>query len=267
MDCAEIRTDFAAGRTPAGAEVDEHVRGCLPCRELFEREAALGRRLGQTVLPEVEPGDLFAQVERGLAHETGLRARLRALSTPLRVSALGAVGLLLFFSQLVFRRRLDFLDYSPGVFWGVALVLVLALSLGATGVLRGLSAPLRASASQRLRALGLLFLPLPVLLVVPWGSNSPDAAASWGRPWLCFGYGAALVVPFLLAYWLLERRDRAPRSVLVAVGALAGIAANLLLHAHCPSAHWGHLLLGHATVGAAWALGLVALSGPLQRSR
>jgi hypothetical protein len=60
--------------------------------------------------------------------------------------------------------------------------------------------------------------------------------------------------------WLFERRDRVPLVVRISAGALAGIAANLLLHTHCPSAHLGHLLLGHASVGVAWALVLSLLS-------
>ena len=49
------------------------------------------------------------------------------------------------------------------------------------------------------------------------------------------------------------------------VGALAGIASNLLLHAICPSAHPGHLLVGHASIGVAWALLLAAVAKPFQR--
>jgi hypothetical protein len=76
-----------------------------------------------------------------------------------------------------------------------------------------------------------------------------------------------LVVPVLLLLWLLERRDAPPLSVLVAAGGLAGLAANLLLHVHCPSVQLAHLLLGHASIGAAWAVVLGLLLGRLQRGR
>ena len=69
-------------------------------------------------------------------------------------------------------------------------------------------------------------------------------------------YGAALVVPLVVLYWLFERRDSVPLSALMTAGALAGLAANLLLHAHCSSANLPHLLLGHASIGAVWALAL-----------
>jgi hypothetical protein len=112
-----------------------------------------------------------------------------------------------------------------------------------------------------------LVVPALAMLIAPLGSPSPEAAAAWGSPSTCFSYGAALVAPFLLLYWLFERRDNVPLTVLVSAGGLAGIAANLLLHAHCPSAHLGHLLLGHASIGVAWALALGLLSRPLQRAR
>jgi hypothetical protein len=71
----------------------------------------------------------------------------------------------------------------------------------------------------------------------------------------------------VLLYWLFERRDQVPLSALVSAGALAGLAANLLLHAHCSSANWGHLLLGHASIGVAWALALRLVWGSPQPSR
>jgi hypothetical protein len=109
-----------------------------------------------------------------------------------------------------------------------------------------------------------LILPAIAALVVPIGSEMPGATEAYGNPMGCFLYGSALIVPFVLLYWLFERRDSVPVTSLVSAGALAGIAANLLLHAHCFSAHLGHLLLGHASIGAVWALGLGLLSRPLQ---
>ena len=267
MECAEIRKLFVAGRIPAGPEVAAHVRGCGPCAELFAADAQLGRRLSEAVLPEVDAGELFALVARDVQGEVGLRARLRAL--PTRVRALGLVGVAfaLLAYQLLENLRPDFAAYSAAVFWGVAVVLAVALGTGAWRVLRGASAPLGAAGRERWLALALLLLPALAVLVVPFGAASPEAFAGWGNPVACFSYGAGLVAPFLVLFWLFERRDGLPLTVLVSAGALAGIAANLLLHAHCPSAHLGHLLLGHASIGIAWALGLSALSRPLHRSR
>ena len=264
LECAEIRSEFVAGRVPAGPEVEVHLARCGHCRELFENDGQLGRRLAQAVLPQVEPGELFALVDREVAHEVGVRARLRALPTRLRTMILSGLVLLLLAAQIAFRCRPDFVEYQPGVFWGVALVLGGGLALGAHWLLRGTSAPLKSSSNERWVTLGLLVLPVFAILLMPLGTSSPEWLVAWGQPSSCFLHGALLSVPFVLVYWLFERRDRVPVSTWVSVGALAGIASNLLLHAICPSAHLGHLLAGHATIGVAWALLLAALSRPLQ---
>jgi hypothetical protein len=270
LECADIRSGFVAGRVPAGPEVEAHLKWCPHCRELFEKGAALGRRLAQAVLPEVEPGDLFALVDQDVRRETGLRARLRELPTRVRTVALGAVAGALLAWQLLFHLRPDVggpePTYSHALFWGLALGLMGAFLGGAFWLLRGASAPVRSEGRTRLIMLALLLLPALAALVAPLGTSSADLLAAFGKPGLCFTYGAALVLPIVALYWLFERRDRVPGTALVSAGALAGIAANLLLQAHCPSENLGHLLLGHASIGVAWALTLGALSRPLQRS-
>jgi len=266
LACAEIRNSFVAGRVPAGPAVEAHLQVCPHCPELFENNARLGRSLAQAVMPEVMPGDLLALVERDVGREVGLRARLRALPTRLRVGALvGVAGALLGF-QLLRHRRPDFAQYSAGVFWALALLLATALALGALRVMRGVSVPLGGAGRDRGVALGLLLAPAFVALLAPLGTSSLDAVA-WDDPSGCFSYGAALVIPVVLLYWLFERRDAVPFSALVSAGALAGLAANLLLHAHCSSANVAHLLLGHASIGLAWALGLRLVWGSPQSSR
>jgi hypothetical protein len=266
LECAEIRSSFVAGRLPAGAAVEAHLEVCPHCPELFENDARLGRSLAQAVGPEVAPGDLFALVERDVSRDTGLRARLRALPTRLRAGTLvGVAGALLGF-QLLLNRRPDFAVYSPGVFWAIAVALLVALILGALLVLRGANAPLGSSGRERGLAVALLLAPALVALLAPLGAGSPDAMA-WADPSGCFSYGAALVAPLVLLYWLFERRDSVPLSALMTAGALSGLAANLLLHAHCSSANLAHLLVGHASIGAAWALVLRLIWGALQPSR
>jgi hypothetical protein len=266
VDCAEIRRRFVSGRVPEGPAVDEHLKGCPHCPELFVNGARLGRRLAQGVLPQLEPGDLFAQLSQALSRDAGLRARLRALPTHVRAAALTAVGLVLLASQLIMHRRTDFEAYSPGMFWSIVFVLGGALGLGSLRLMRGASAPLNAADHDRRFTLLLLVLPAFVALLAPLGSpfaTSPAAHAwetQWGNPGECFRYGAALVAPLLLLAWLFERRDRVPFVVTISAGALAGVAANLLLHAHCASTHLGHLLLGHASIGVAWALGFALIS-------
>lgn len=267
MECAEIRDGFRAGRVPTGPEVEAHLEQCPHCQELFEEGGRLGRSLGESIPPQMESDQLFALLDRDLTREVGLRARLRALPTPVRAGVLLALALALLGFELGFRRRSDFDEFSPLVFWAIVALLVAAILAGVLHLARGVTLPLSAARRERGLALLLLILPAVALLLVPVGSGTPEAAAAWGNPAGCFGYGAGLVAPFVLLYWLFERRDNVPSAVLVSAGALAGIAANLLLHAHCPSAHLGHLLLGHASIGAVWALSLSLFSRPLQLTR
>jgi hypothetical protein len=260
LDCAEIRNSLVAGRVPEGAAVDAHLLGCASCRELLASHAALGRELAAAAIPPFEADGLFRSLEQDLKRERGLRAVLRALPSGVRVSLWCGLALALMAFEFAFHRRPDFSAYAPGVFWTIAAALLLGLAIGASRLLRGPSLPER---GQRWVSLVLFALPVAAALCAPLGSNQ---TANFGAPERCFTYGALLVVPFLLLYWLLERRDHSAVPTLVSAGAAAGIAANLLLHAHCPSVHPGHLLLGHASIGVAWAL-LLCAPRLVQRAR
>jgi hypothetical protein len=256
LDCAEIRNGFTAGRVPAGPEVDAHLRDCPSCRELFEKGAQLGRRLAVGVSPELELGELFASVQRSVKEEVGFRARVRALPSGVRAGGLVAAAAALLAFELGSHRRADFGRLSPQIFWAVVLLLGAAVAFGARRLMRGATAPLGAAAREGGVAGALLVLPAVAVLLVPLGAGAPAAASEWGNPLGCFSYGAAMVAPFLALYWLFERRDAVPPTALVSAGALAGVAGNLLLHAHCGSVHPGHLLLGHASIGGGLALAL-----------
>ena len=270
MDCAEIRSGFVAGRAPDGPAVQAHLAVCPQCRELFEQEAQLGRRLALSVLPIVEAADLFARVEQELAREAGLRGRLRALPTPARATLLvGAIGLTLLAVQLFMRRRGDWGEYSPALFWSVAALLVGAFCFGVQRLLRGAAAPLHSAERDRAFAILLLVLPALLALIAPLGAaggDVEDPALAWATSGNCFALGAAAVVPFLGLAWLLERRDHVPIVALALIGALSGVSANLLLHVHCGSEHLGHLLLGHASIGLAWALALGSIARRVTRA-
>ncbi|HYJ10922.1 MAG TPA: NrsF family protein [Polyangiaceae bacterium] len=257
MDCADIRQGFASGVIPEGPAVAEHVRACPHCRELFEQGAMLGLRFAQAPLPPPDPGDLFSAVQRDLQGEVGLHARLRALPSWARATALVAIGGLLFALHLFLDVRPDLDEYGLDVFGAVTLLLGAGLVWGAWRLVRGVSRPARREGTL---ALALLALPMLVTFVVPLGALYDDPVSTWGNPADCFSYGAALVLPMVALAWLFERRDRIPAAALVSAGALAGVAANLLLNAHCASVHLGHLMLGHASIGIAWALGLLLVS-------
>lgn len=267
MECAEIRDGFSAGRVPAGPALEAHLEQCPHCRELFAQGARLGRGLAGSVLPEVESGSLFALIDQRVKSEVGVRARLRALPSQIRAGVLFAVALALLSLQLKFEPRADLAQVSPWVFWGIVALLLAAILWGAMYLARGARVPLGLQRRARAVALLLLGWPAVVLLLLAAGSGSAEGALTWDNPAGCFSYGACLVAPLVLLWWLFEQRDRAPVAALVSAGALAGVAANLLLHAHCASAHLGHLLLGHFSIGAFWALSLWLLSKPAQLLR
>jgi hypothetical protein len=240
------------------------VRGCASCQELFAEGAQLGRLLAVATQAEGDPRDLFAQVERDLKREVGLRAWLRALPSGARAAALFVSGFALVLFALAFNRRADFASFPPLVFWLVVAVLSGALALGSWRLMRGVALPVRFAAREPRTAASLLLLPVAVALLAP-GSKRSAAPSHWDDPMGCFGYGVVMVTPFLLLYWLFERRDAPSVTALVSAGALAGISGNLLLYAHCGSAHLGHLLLGHASIGAALALVLGSSAKALRR--
>jgi hypothetical protein len=260
LECVDVRRSFVAGQVPSGPELERHLAGCPECRELLQDDARLGLSLGGAVPPELDPGELFELVGRDIARERGPRARLRALPTRLRTSVFVGVAALLLLSQLAWHPRANLGAYSPLVFWTAALLLGAAVVVGAVHLLRGPSAPLASEHRERAWAPVLLAVPALVSVLAPLGSA--EAAELWGRPGYCFAYGAVLTAPLVLVYWLFERRDTPPSTALLSAGAIAGLAANLLLHAHCPSAHPGHLLLGHVSIGLAWAALLWLLKKP-----
>lgn len=269
MECADIRRNFLAGRVPSGPEAEAHLQTCLACADLLSQDGGLGRHLAAALpepLPEPNPAELFQLLGREVERETGLRAKLRAWPTRAKVVALLALALALFGYEFAWRPRADYAQLSPLVFWGSAGILTVVLGLGSARLLRGSSAPLRVADSARWLVLSLWILPALLALLIPLGESSAVAKAAFASPLACFAYGGVLSGTLVVASWAFERRDRVPLTARLTVGGLAGILANLLLEAHCASAHPGHLLLGHATIGVAWALLLVALAKPLARS-
>lgn len=192
-----------------------------------------------------DTSELFGRLSAALEREVGARARLRSLSTRVRVATVLGVASLSFLSQLSLLRRPDFPHYSARAFWATSVLLATVAIAGTATLLRGVSAPPR-------RGLPVLLWLAPVLtaLLAPLAS----ADRSWGSPLACFVYGSACSAPLVVLLQLFERRDEVPVAARLAAGALAGVVANLLLFARCPSSHFGHLLLGHASVGFAWSL-------------
>ena len=249
MDCPEIRDAFVKGEQPAGTAVEEHVRGCSQCSELFAHEAKLGRSLASAAAgaPPFED-ELFAKLEADLAHETGLRAWLRSRPTRLRLAALVLSVLLVVVLGGAARKRADFADYP-------AARLVLLLGVYAASVLLAFGKELYLSARRGSLAdhVGLLLgaLGLPFLIAFAPATEASRHAGPEGALG-CFMYGALLTLPTAALLWAFDRDDRVSMRTVCLSAVALGLSANLVLELHCPSGNTLHLLLGHASIGVAW---------------
>jgi predicted anti-sigma-YlaC factor YlaD len=248
-DCAQIRDAFVNGERRPEEQAREHLASCPQCRELFERDAELGRSLAAqttTALPLAR--DFFAQIEQKLAREAGLRAWLRSRPSPLRflfvllalLLVLGAGGLL--------RQRTDFHSYPMQ---RVALLLFVYFVAIALAFGKQLSESPRRDALADYVGLLVFALAVPALAAFAPAtelSRQAGAAGAFG----CFSYGALLTFPIAFLLWAFDRNDRPSlRSVCLRAAAL-GLSANLLLELHCGNGNPLHGLLGHASLGVAW---------------
>jgi hypothetical protein len=254
MDCAEIRDAFTHGVVTPSPQVQAHLAGCPHCRELFERDAALGRSLAtEAALPMPFPEELFAELETRVAGETGVRAWLRSRPTKLRFlialsSVLCAVSI-----GGVLKLRSDFDAYPRARL----LVLLAVYSLGIIvafgkelflSVWRG---PLADHLLLLVAALGLPFL----VAFAP----ATEASRAFGAQGAlnCFVFGALLTLPTAALLWAFDRDDHLSTRTACLSAAALGLSANLVLELHCANGNFSHVLLGHASLGVAWLLAWV----------
>jgi hypothetical protein len=109
-----------------------------------------------------------------------------------------------------------------------------------------------------------------VALLLPVGFatlvHAEQQAAELARStWSCLAYGGVLSLPFLGLLKLLDRRAALGLQRALLAGSIAGLAANALLHLHCPDRALAHLLFGHATLGVLAALLALAVAARARR--
>lgn len=256
MDCSQIRDSFINGGRPAGGQLEAHLASCPQCAALFERDAELGRRLASQASAALPfPEDLFAQVEQGLARETGARAWLR--SRPSRARFLFTVlpVLLVVFAGGLLRPRPDFAQYP---LLRVVLLLCVYFVAIALAVAKEQSELPRREPLREYVPLLVFALAVPILAgFAPATEISRGASADGALG--CFGYGALLTLPVALLLWAFDRDDRLSLRTVCLSAAALGMSANVLLELHCGNGNPVHVLLGHASLGFAWlaAWGLV----------
>jgi len=246
MDCAQIRDAFVQGVVLPNEAVQAHLALCPHCHELFEHDAELGRALAaQATAGAAFPEDIFEHIAAGVARETGPRAWLRSRPTGLRFQLLVLAVILLVVAGGLLRHRPDLAEYP---------LARQVLLLGGYFVLLLLTTRKELAVSARRDdhvSWFLAALALPVLAAfVPATEASRHLGP--GGALNCFVYGGLFTVPLAALFWAVDRDDRPTlRSVCLSAAAL-GLAANLVLELHCPNGNLLHLLLGHASIGAAW---------------
>ena len=225
MDCAEIRQGFLTGGVPSGASVDEHLKWCAECAELFGKARPLGCRLADAV-PRTS-FDLKGQLlvcESLIASERGVRAFLRSRSTRTRWVLCLALAVAVLTVELL-RKHLPIRELSTSrALLGLLLLGVLAWI--AHSALQPL--PLERAAARRRSLFALVAWSMPcVLCLAPETSLSADGLSSSGfalRSLDCFGYGSALAAPSFALLWAFDRGQRVPYRVWVLAAGLVALA-------------------------------------------
>jgi hypothetical protein len=245
MDCTSIRDTLLAGSALAGPGVEAHVRDCAACAELLRNQGRLGRALSGAEAPATANPELWKSLEGALAAETGPRAWFRSRATPVRLLLVVFVATVaVFLGGQPADETVKPVEAMLGWLVGFALAALACLWV--------LVAPLgrpRPSPVVHLLLVGAA-LALP-LVYAAFGSSASRAPGSFAEQAVgCFVYGTILALPFLGVVWLFERSDRPWLTRLVGVGAVGGLVANAALALHCPNTEVGHLVLGHAMVGA-----------------
>ena len=252
MDCAEIRQGFMTGEVPAGVSVDEHLRVCGHCAELFNNSGELGLRLASIGREATgSTSSQLAENEALLAHERGLRAFLRSRSTRVRWALSLCLPALLLARELV-RRRVPWRELgAPRMLGGLGLLGLFGLV--ASSALRPL--PIERRAARLRSALAVVAWCLPcVLWFAPEAQASADefsGAFAW-RSLSCFAYGSALAAPSFSLLWAMDRGVSVPFRVWALAAGGVALLANLILLLHCPITSRAHLVVGHFSIGLAW---------------
>ncbi|MFT3768805.1 MAG: NrsF family protein [Minicystis sp.] len=147
---------------------------------------------------------------------------------------------------------------APLAVWALTVVLGLVFVLRPRA--RGLPAPVRA-VQHAIWIVPVIY----VAAVLAVGAAAGGPAFGWGTVRGCLGMAHLIAVGPLAAAALLLRRSFVSASAWrgAAVGALAGLAGSLGVHAHCPVPALDHLLAAH---GPAILVGCL-LGGILGRAR
>ncbi len=241
--------------------MEEHLKWCPHCAELFRNAAALGRRLAQAA--SLEPRALNEQLavtESLLERERGVRAYLRSRSTRARWALSLALPAVLLARELV-RKRVPWRELgSSRVLAGLVLVGLLGVVL--RGALRPLPIGRRAARLRTVLAMVAWCLPFVLWLAPEAHAGGEDLSGHFAlRSLTCFAYGSALAAPSFALLGALDRGMHVPFRVWALGAGVVGIVGNLILAVHCASTNAAHVLVGHFSIGLAWFMAVCVAAG------
>jgi hypothetical protein len=233
-----VREALFAGRPLSAAEA-EHAATCPICSASLPGGDAAPSR------------ELLAEVESAVRRDTGFVAGLRSLPTTARLFAAIASAALLAAGMASTRPRWLF---GPMPIDRIVLVLCVLFVLVAI-LLRLSLRPLQVAAPSARAVRGSLLAALLVPVYFALTPPNPEAAAldapGMAAALGCFLFGAIPGVLLVVALRALDRNAHRGIDVALLAAACGGLAGNAALELHCPSVAPLHLLLGHASVGAA----------------
>ncbi|NCG20337.1 MAG: hypothetical protein GWP91_15115 [Rhodobacterales bacterium] len=238
-------------------ELDAHLATCEPCAVLAADHALLGHALNDLPQPKLDLQKMAATVQDQLQQESGVRSTLQRWSTPKRIAALLTLSAVIVVATGFGAPRADLSVYPAERMASMALALLMAGLLTVFRALRPLSDS-RAT-PWLILATGLL---LPVIFAgLPAAHlDHPDALIHdnfLAKTATCFAFGALGAAAVGKLAHFLDRRSFIDLQAGIMVAAAGGIVGNLALQLHCPITAPLHLLLGHATVGSVFVLGLI----------
>jgi hypothetical protein len=255
MDCSALRARIERGE-PLDAAAGAHAASCEACRAVVDDAGVAARRLLAARVPDdgsPTRSSLEATRQR-LARERGPLGTLRAQPTWQRLSLLLA--------SMSVALGLELVDGAPHPLVDVAPQGLLVAFAGAL-----LLWPLSRTMPSFARGASLCVALLLPLVLALWTTARAQGAPLESSPWPCFALGVALAAPFVVLLSALDRRAALGVQQALLAGAIAGVASHALLHLHCPSDAVAHLLLGHAPIAFAAALGALSFAVVRRSSR
>ncbi len=259
MDCADVRAALASGRKPEGPEAAAHLSTCSSCAMLVDSPGLVRALDEERRAPPSAVDDLLARTLASVDTERGVSAKMRALSTPMRIAIAIATAIAVPLVVLAITPRPDLDIVPPGRF----ALDVLLYALPAIAALAVALWPMHRTVSARTRSLVAVACVLAAACVaaLPPLHRHPVAAipeGEFGRlAIMCFAFGTISAVPAFAILRMLAREGASVGAKAFALGLAAALSGSAAVFLHCPITAPAHLWAGHFVVIApalAWAL-------------